>query len=144
MSPFDTEQKQFWGEHTNLRPYDHPIVQAFARQRVTLIQEMLVGSRLQSALEVGCGDGFGMHYMQPLVSDLYGCDLSFVMLRNNPMRKDCLYQADAYRLPYGNRRFDLVYCWELLHHIHDPLQVLKDMARVSRQYVLVFEPNCLT
>lgn len=143
MSQFDSQQKQFWGEHTNLRPYDHPIVQAFARQRVRLIREMLAGSQIQSALEVGCGDGFGMYYVRQLVCRIYGCDISFVMLRNNPMPKHYLCQADAYRLPYRDASFDLVYCWELLHHVHDPLQVVKDMARVSHRYVLIFEPNSL-
>ena len=142
MSQFDQDQKEFWNEHTNLRPYDHPIVRAFAQQRVALIGELLGNSVINRAFEVGCGDGFGTYYMRQLVPDIYGCDNSLLMLQQNPIDKNLLCQADAYALPYADSSFDLVYCWELLHHIHDPMPVVREMARVSRNYILIFEPNC--
>ena len=39
--------------------------------------------------------------------------------------------------------FDLAYGWEILHHIAKPEHVIAEMARVSRKYVLVAEPNPL-
>ena len=141
MSKFDRFQKEFWNENTNLRSYDHPVVSAFARQRVTFIRELLGGFRPDSCLEVGCGDGFGIYYMQEFTSPIYGCDISLAMLRNNPVGKQFLSQADIHRLPYLPRTFDLVYCWEVLHHIHDPLQAIREMIRVSRKHILIFEPN---
>jgi hypothetical protein len=31
--------------------------------------------------------------------------------------------------------------WEVLHHLDDPLQAVRELARVARRYVVVFEPN---
>jgi ubiquinone/menaquinone biosynthesis C-methylase UbiE len=81
--------------------------------------------------------------MQQLVPYICGCDRSLEMLHRNPVDKRFLCQADAYALPYTDASFDLVYCWELLHHVHDPVPVIKELARVSSRYVLVFEPNSL-
>ncbi|KAF0107865.1 MAG: type 11 methyltransferase [Anaerolineaceae bacterium] len=141
MAHFDESQKEFWEENTNLRPYDHPVVQAFANQRVDFIRGLLGGAGIRSALEVGCGDGFGTHYMRELVQPIYGSDISLAMLRGNPVGRQFLSQADIYNLPYPARTFDLVYCWEVLHHVREPLRAIREMMRVSRRFVLIFEPN---
>jgi hypothetical protein len=54
MTQFDKSQKEFWEENTNLRPYDHPVVQAFANQRVDFIRGLLGGAGIRSALEEVC------------------------------------------------------------------------------------------
>ncbi len=141
MSKFDTKQKKFWDVNTNLRPVDHPVVRGFCLQRIHFMKELL-NDHMESVLEVGCGDGFGMWSMKDIAGALYGCDISISMLRNNPEKqKTCL--ADAYKLPFANDKFDLVTCWELLHHIHKPKAVIEEMVRVSRRYILIFEPNAL-
>jgi SAM-dependent methyltransferase len=58
--------------------------------------------------------------------------------RNRARRR---LQADAFRLPFRDKAFDLVFCWELLHHVSQPQQVLAEMARVARRWAVVCEPN---
>lgn len=143
MDTFDARQATFWQDRTNPRSYDHPIVRAFARQRVVEMDALLDGLDVRSVLDVGCGDGFGTWYVRERFGDVHGCDRSLAMLRRNPVGPGRLCQADAYALPYGDRRFDLVTCWELLHHVDRPEAVLREMRRVSRRHVLLFEPNSL-
>ena len=81
--------------------------------------------------------------MQSIIKDIYGCDKSHKMLEANPANDVYLKQCDAYDLPYGDFQFDLVYSWELLHHIRHPEKVVEEMKRVSRKAVLLCEPNCL-
>jgi ubiquinone/menaquinone biosynthesis C-methylase UbiE len=140
---FDTAQQMHWATTVSRRSYDHPVVQAFALQRVAFIERLLGDFRPGSALEVGCGDGFGMWHMRRIVSSVSGCDISDAMLQANPMGASVLRRADAHNLPYADGSFDLVYCWELLHHVGDPLQVVREMARVASRRVLLCEPNCL-
>jgi len=141
MTDFDELQKEFWDENTNLRAYDHPIVHAFAQQRIAFIRKLVGIVPLDSCLEVGCGDGFGIYYMQELTRQIYGCDISLTMLKKNPIEKRYLSQADIYSLPYAEKSFDLVYCWEVLHHVQEPLKAIREIIRVGRRYVLIFEPN---
>jgi ubiquinone/menaquinone biosynthesis C-methylase UbiE len=119
------------------------VVKAFAQQRVRFISSIFRSARLETALDVGCGDGFGMYYMQPLVEAIHGCDRSDTMLRANPADDNLLQQCDACDLPYDEGQFDLVYCWELLHHVENPQLVVREMARVTNKAVLICEPNCL-
>lgn len=140
---FDEKQDAFWTSHTNVRSYDHPVVSAFARQRVRFIAHMLAGWHPADALDVGCGDGFGMQYMRFIVEKIHGCDKSEVMLEANPADMRYLTKGDAYSLPFEDDAFDLVYCWELLHHVDRPLEAVREMSRVTRKCVLLCEPNCL-
>ena len=41
-------------------------------------------------------------------------------------------QGDAYKLPFADGSFDLVYCRYLLEHVADPARVLAEMRRVAR------------
>jgi ubiquinone/menaquinone biosynthesis C-methylase UbiE len=140
---FDAIQKDYWITNTNLRPYNHAVVELFANQRVNLIKKELGSWRPSEALDVGCGDGFGMFYMQNIVSRIYGSDISPEMLKANPSDKTMLICASAYNLPYEDSSFDLVYCWELLHHIDRPIEVVKEMVRVSKNGIIICEPNSL-
>jgi ubiquinone/menaquinone biosynthesis C-methylase UbiE len=140
---FDKYQESVWATLTNVRAYDHPVVQAFARQRVREIEPMLGSWKPGNALDVGCGDGFGMYSMRSIVNVIHGCDRSRKMLNANPASAACLKECDAYHLPYESSAFDLVYCWELLHHVAEPEKVVREMTRVASKCVLLCEPNCL-
>ena len=61
------------------------------------------------------------------------------MLRGNPAREKARRRANA--LPFSDASFDFVTCWELLHHLDDPLPALREMWRVARHRLVVFEPN---
>jgi SAM-dependent methyltransferase len=140
---FDEGQRRFWQDRCNVRPHDHPVVRAFAVKRVRLIGRLLGHQLPSSALEVGCGDGFGTQHMRQLTGDLYGCDLSESMLRANRTAAGRLVRADAYSLPFRDASFELVYCWDLLHHVAEPRAVVREMARTARRWVVLCEPNCL-
>ena len=140
---FDQEQDAYWADKANIRSYDHPVVEAFARQRVAFLKQLLGSWNPEDALDVGCGDGFGMMYMNEITSKIHGCDRSPMMLNQNPAPKNTLTQCDANELVWEDNSFDLVYCWELLHHIGEPIRVVREMHRVARKKVLLCEPNCL-
>lgn len=44
-----------------------------------------------------------------------------------------LVRGDAHALPFGDERFDLVYCRYVLEHVADPLRVLREMRRVLKR-----------
>ena len=47
------------------------------------------------------------------------------------------------RLPFPDRSFDLAWAWAALWHIADPAGLLRELARVSRDFVFVAMPNSL-
>lgn len=84
-----------------------------------------------------------MQYMQSIIKVIHGCDKSYRMIEANPANNAYLKQCDAYDLPYEESQFDLVYSWELLHHVGSPQKVVNEMTRVASKAVLLCEPNCL-
>jgi SAM-dependent methyltransferase len=135
----DYRQAQYWEADHGFRPYDHPIVRFFATQRLDFLSRWLDLGQIGSALDVGCGDGFSNYYVAQRVPVVWGGDRSWAMLRRNPSGR--LLAFDGYHLPFADAAFDLVYAWDILHHIADPVVVACEMARVSRHYVLLIEPN---
>ena len=61
------------------------------------------------------------------------------MLSLNPYRK--AIQGEVENLPFCDGSHDIVFSTNLLHHLDDPLCALKEMARVSRKFVVLVEPN---
>lgn len=49
--------------------------------------------------------------------------------------------CDAHRLPFADNVFDLVYCSHVLEHCYNPIKVLNELKRVSRNTVVVAVPN---
>ena len=88
----------------------------------------------ESVLEVGCGTGNFLSLFAGRAGILIGVDVTFGMLRRAYMEHpDVLpVQADGARLPLGSRSIDLVASAQALHHIHRPVPVVKEMARVAR------------
>lgn len=140
----DARQAEYWESYSKYREYDHPIVRFFAEQRIAFIRRHLDLATIRSALDVGCGNGFSTYYMRQHVPEVWAVDRSEHMLSRHPLRHEGRVRAgDALHLPFEDGAFDLVYAWEVLHHIAEPLQAVREMARASRRYVLVAEPNPL-
>jgi ubiquinone/menaquinone biosynthesis C-methylase UbiE len=138
----DLRQHAYWEDEHGFRTYDHPVVRSFALQRINFVNEWLKLKGLKNALDVGCGNGFSTYYLHEYVPDIWAADRSGRMLSQHPMRgTGKLSMTDAFNLPFVDNSFDLVYGWEVLHHMSNPQKALVEMTRVSRQYVLIAEPN---
>lgn len=75
------------------------------------------GGRL---LEVGCGEGANIHYLQNVapISSLQGVDFSRKKLCFASRHTAGSYMcADALALPYKGDSFDVVLCRDILHHV---------------------------
>ena len=133
-------QRDYWEADTVHRDARHPVVERFSRQRWAHLTRLIDLAGVREALDVGAGNGFSTLYAPEHV-DAVATDGSWRMLSRHPGRARVI--ADAMTLPFASNAFDLVFCWELLHHVEEPWRALREMARVSRKYVLFFEPNPL-
>ena len=137
----DKLQKKFWSEEHNFRNYEHPVVKYFSQQRINFIEEKIDLSAIESLLDMGCGNGFSTFYLAKRVPGyVVGGDYSQKMLLYHPM-KGRVINLDAYHLPFKDNQFDLVNIWEVLHHLENPASVLNEIRRVTKKYVVIFEPN---
>lgn len=103
------------------------------------------GGRL---LEVGCGTGALLPEFanQTQEGRVYGLDIAkaFLTLASQNASLARLTQGDAHTLPYAGHSFDVAACHFLLLWVHDPMQVIKEMRRVTRPggvVLLLAEPD---
>lgn len=110
-----------------------------------LLQSKVLGGkapeRVPTALDVGCGPGLVMELLSPYL-DVQGIDIDPDMVAASNARGQRALVARAEELPFEDGSFDLVYCSFLLLWTPDPVQVVSEMARVSRDWVICLaEPD---
>ena len=102
---------------------------------------VLPGASRPNALEVGCGPGYVMEALAPLL-DIEGVDIDPDMVAMGAARGLPVRPGAAERLPFDNASFDVVYCSFLMLWLRDPARAINEMKRVSRRWVLCLaEPD---
>ena len=87
-----------------------------------------------TVVEVGVGTGEFLALFEDVADRQVGVDLTPGMLHQAKSRHANieLVLADGAALPFPSRSFDVVASAQTLHHIRDPLAVVKEMRRVVR------------
>ena len=104
-----------------------------------------MGAEAATALEVGCGEGFVLSYLQGQAPSLrcHGVDYDAAAVTEAAQRNPSVPMtvADITALPFADRSFPLVLCLEVLEHLRDPRSGLSELERVSDGYLLLSVPN---
>jgi SAM-dependent methyltransferase len=115
----------------------HPAVSAYADPKIEYIQKHIPLEG--KILDVGCGNGIFTLRLARKGANVIGLDFSQLLLSQNP--HSCLMRGDATGLPFADGTFDCVFEANVLHHMQDREVVIREMARTSRRYVVLLEPN---
>jgi SAM-dependent methyltransferase len=105
------------------------------------LRDYLFGKALPSTaariLEIGCGTGAILSDLIGLSSGgshtLYGIDLeaAYLAQAHRYAPQACLARADAFKLPFPNNSFDVIFCHYVLLWLNDPAGALREMQRVA-------------
>lgn len=96
--------------------------------------------------DVGCGDGFLLYSIlkeRKGIKRVYGIDFSKTRLNrvSGISKKIKTVKADATSLPFENDFFDVVICSEVLEHIKDYKNVVRELLRVAKRQMIITVPN---
>jgi SAM-dependent methyltransferase len=110
-------------------------------RRLALL-DRLESIRFESALDVGCAEGYFMGAIaEACDAEIWGVDLSDRAVAVASDRYGLpVAAAEATALPFADGAFDLVYSTEVIEHVLDPAAMLAEMRRVCRGHVLVTTP----
>jgi len=102
---------------------------------LTLIEKLSGASKGARVLDLGCGTGrFSLPMVYQLEFNVTGTDSSVEMLAKAKQKdsgsKVSWILADASTLPFPAGSFDLVFMSHLLHHVDNPLTVMKECYKV--------------
>jgi len=90
-----------------------------------------------SILDVGCGNGWVAKEFLPNGKQIYSLDISVT----NPSKATKLYPdekhfgitADSFHLPFNDNTVDCVIASEIIEHVFDPAEFVKELFRVVKK-----------
>lgn len=129
----------YWEARGSYKPADAPSARAFAEPKAERIARWAGLKCTETILDVGAGTGHLTEAFRRRGHRVVALDAAARMLRENPA--PLRVRADASRLPFRTGAFALAAESNLLHHVPDPVAVLKEMARVAGGRVAAIEPN---
>lgn len=100
-------------------------------------------------LEVGCGSSAVLDEFSESGKNTFGLDIDLKILKysNQNYSQTRLINADGFSLPIKNVFFDLCFCHYFLLWIDDPVKIIKEMSRVTKNlgWICIFaEPDYLS
>jgi SAM-dependent methyltransferase len=111
------------------------------------LDELLERAAPRSLLDVGCGEGVLVHrWAQRLdAGRLVGIDLEEESIQEGWAKHrapNLEYRVmEAGRLPFADGEFELASAIEVLEHLPDPEQTLREMARCAARHLLLSVPR---
>jgi len=102
---------------------------------LSTMREQFAGCR--TILDIGTGTGRFAEHFNVSGFNVVGIDVSLAMMvkaREKKLRN--LVRADAHRLPFRDGTFDGAIMIHVLHLVHDWVQVVREVGRVTRKVVV--------
>jgi ubiquinone/menaquinone biosynthesis C-methylase UbiE len=128
-------------KHTSANPIQRRLIDRFHRQIIERIAQMAP----ESFLDAGCGEGFVAAILRERLPDMELAGFDFnpeaVQLAAAKVPNASFVTASIFELPFADNSFDVVGCFEVLEHQHDPLQALKEFTRVTKRTVILSVPH---
>jgi 2-polyprenyl-3-methyl-5-hydroxy-6-metoxy-1,4-benzoquinol methylase len=135
------EDTSNFAKHTNSNPLQRRLIDRFHHLLMAKIGELAP----VTFLDAGCGEGFVTEILIRQFPGLEVTGFDFnapsVELARAKNPTATFHTASIYELPFKDGAFDVVGCFEVLEHLHDPRLAIKELARVSRRAVVMSVPH---
>lgn len=135
------------GNHHHKYTSDNPAIrlltERFLARLESVFAEVHADTPEGGVLEVGCGEGEIAQRLRARWPHVTGLDLPDAGLRAawEGIGDVAFLHGDAERLPFEDKAFDVVVAVEVLEHLRDPAQGLRELARVSRKHLVLSVPR---
>ena len=122
-------------------PISGRLVKNFFKEFTDLYKSLEV----ESVFDGGCGEGFVLHELN-LARPIKSCcaidlDENEVIDASRNLPFCNVIQGNVYEIPFQDNSFDLVISSEVLEHLENPGQGLKELCRVCKRYALLSVPR---
>lgn len=104
--------------------------------------EFLENQKLNSFLDVGTGDGFFISYAREQGKNGEGLELSDTGIKKCHEKKITVYQTDISQETFTpNKKYDAIVCLDVLEHLFNPSQAIKNIRYINSEYLIISVPN---
>ncbi|GEM_PF-1722489 len=134
------DQQKFYYENKN------KIRSNYHNRRKSIIIEEITKLQPSTIIDVGCSEGYYLSEFNKIHSINFACgvDISHSYIKKAKNRVRSFYVVcNAENLPFRDKSFDLVLCSEMIEHTLQPVNVIKECARICSRYVVLSVPTDL-
>jgi ubiquinone/menaquinone biosynthesis C-methylase UbiE len=128
-------------KHLNPNPVQRYLLRRFHHQ----IASLLKATGAKRILDAGCGEGFVVSYLlqenDRLAITGLDCSLEALDMARQMVPGVLFDVGDLREMPYSDDDFDLVMCLEVLEHLPNPHEGLRELRRVTSAHCLVSVPH---
>jgi SAM-dependent methyltransferase len=98
------------------------------------------GARL---LDIGCGVGMYLQAFSRYSPHVFGSEIEFDRAAQSCRILPRVAVAPAEALPFADNSFDITFLHEMIEHVHDDRQTIREACRVTRAngHIVIFAPN---
>ncbi|KKP92331.1 MAG: hypothetical protein UR94_C0001G0016 [Parcubacteria group bacterium GW2011_GWA2_36_10] len=136
-----TSKENFEKKYTETNFITNWLIKNFYKNLANLVKN----KNIDSVLEVGCGHGFSTQYLRNFfptqlieASDYEQNLVDDAKIKNPDIN---IKRESIYDLQRSDNSFDLVVCLEVLEHLDNPDEALRELARVTNNFCLLSVPN---
>jgi ubiquinone/menaquinone biosynthesis C-methylase UbiE len=123
----------------------NPVVKFALNKFFHGIETMLSTNHFDKILEVGCGNGYVTEFLKRNYpnAEIKAIDINSEKLAVAKARvHDVEFSiGDIYDIKQEDASFDLVISTQVLEHLENPVDAIKELLRVSKKHVIVSVPN---
>ncbi len=111
-------------------------------RRITFVKQFWKGSA--KILDVGCAKGFFLLHAKKAGLDPYGVDISsYAINQGKALFGESLVCGNVEEhIPFSDEFFDVITCWDVIEHLRNPSQFLKNLSRKLKKDGLIFVETC--
>lgn len=99
------------------------------RNKMDFVRGNLTKLKGKRILDLGCGFGEYLELCRGMGLEAWGLDLDSYALKN----QRGVVRADAERIPFKSRSFDIVICTDMLEHVSDDKRVIGEVKRLLKK-----------
>lgn len=106
----------------------------------------LIPEDISSVAEIGCGAGYSTNilsgYFKESVS-FFASDIDpeLIKIAKTKNQNVSFSTESIYELNHADNSFDLVFCLEVMEHLENPEEALKELRRVTKKYAIISVPR---
>ena len=134
------ELEDFSGKYEDENFISKYLVESYFKSVQKLIDKI---EPVQSAHEIGCGEGRSTQKLRKMVSSLTASEFVPKLVKKakllNPELK--IFEESVYDLKYKDNSINLLFLLEVLEHLDLPETALEELQRVSSRYLIVGVPR---
>jgi len=117
------------------------VVNKFLSDLKTLV--LPIKNEINSALEIGCGEGYITKFLWDLGLNIEGADISLEALKiaKEKFPEINFTHKSIYELTRYNKKWDAIFAIEVLEHLSDPELAVEEVIKCSNKFVFLSVPN---